>query len=83
MVPAELFFAGNIVDGDGNKTNRLLIRLKGDKQFYFLFAKGYEENMKKPAEWLQTELERLIDGSSGDAAPSDIDHAVPTGSPLG
>lgn len=86
MVPVELFFAGQIIDGNGDVSNRLLLRIKGDKQFYFLFAKGVEENMKKPAPWLQDALERKYNETFGSAegedGPADMEAGVPAGNPL-
>jgi hypothetical protein len=81
--PIDIFAAGNIVDGNGDAiATRMVFRIKGTKKFFFLFAKGTEEGMRTPAPWLQKELERLIDGSSTDAIPDDMNQSISVGNPI-
>lgn len=83
LIPMDLYFADRITDGNGDVSNRILLRIRGTRQFYFLFAKGVEENMKKPAAWLQKELEHMV-GDTEEAQPEDMEapKGVPIGSPL-
>jgi hypothetical protein len=83
--PIEVYAAGDIVDGNGDRIpTRVVFRIKGTKKFFFLFAKGTEEDMRTPAPWLQKELERMIDGESGagDAAPDDMNKSIPVGNSI-
>lgn len=61
LVPMELFLAANIVDGEGKKTNRIVCRPKGTKQFYMLLPKGTEANMRTVTAWLQEILEQRVE----------------------
>jgi len=82
---AEMFIVGGITDGEGKKSNRMVFRIHGDKTFYFLFAKGVEENMRPAAGWLQEILEERIDGAREIASapiPEDLVTDVPVGDPL-
>jgi hypothetical protein len=81
VVPMEIFLAANVVDGAGEKMNRLVCRPKGTKQFYFLLPRGAEEAMKPVAGWLQELLERESASLSG-AIPEDPVTDVPVGSPM-
>ena len=77
LVPVELFFAAGIKDGEGDASDRLMVRIKGDKQFYFLFAKGTETSMRKPSPWLQKELEMRANSNKKPAIPDDMGKPVP------
>lgn len=79
IVPVELFLAAGIVDGEGKQENRILLRAKGDDQFYFLFPKGTEAAMKPAAGWLQ---ELMTRESAGKAEIPEDGMSVPTGDPL-
>jgi len=81
VIPVELILAAGITDGDGKKSNRLLIRAEGDTQFYFLFPKGVEEGMKPASPWLQELMERELGSRSNEPIPEDL-VSVPTGDPL-
>lgn len=72
VVPAEIFFVAGIMDGAGDKSNRLVLRLQGDTKFYFLFAKGVEENMKTPAPWLQRLIADRVGASSANFPKEDV-----------
>lgn len=72
VVPAEIFFVSGITDGAGDRSNRLVLRLRGDSKFYFLFAKGVEENMKTPAPWLQKLIADRVAMSSPSFAKEDV-----------
>ena len=80
VVPMEVFLAANIVDGNGDKSNRLVCRPKGTNQFYFLLPRGAEEAMKPTSGWLQDLLERETASMEG-AIPEDS-VSVPIGSPM-
>jgi hypothetical protein len=78
----ELFLVGNVTDGEGKTAPaRIVLRIRGDKKFYFPFAPGTEQSMKTASPWLQKALEAAIDGRQGEAGPDDLGSAVPTGSP--
>ena len=82
VAPLDLFLVGNVTDGEGKTApSRIVLRIRGDKKFYFPFAPGTEQDMKTAASWLQKALEEAIDGRSGEAGPDDLASAVPTGSP--
>ena len=81
LVPVEVYLAAGTVDGEGKKSNRLVLRLKGTEQFFFLFPNGTEANMKKPAGWLQEKLERMA-GRKKDEVPTDPVEDIPVGDPL-
>lgn len=80
VIGVDLFLAAGIKDGEGKQSNRLLIRAHGDTQFYFLFPKGSEENMKPASEWLQKLMEQEVGGTA--EIPDDLITSVPTGNPL-
>lgn len=82
LAPVELFFAAVVTDGNGDVSNRLVLRLAGDDQFYFLFPKGTEEGLKKPATWLQKVLKRMAPVGIGQGVPEEAVTKIPTGSPL-
>lgn len=79
MSPVEMFVA-KIVDGNNKAATRLMFRIRGDKQFYFLFPNGTEETLKVPAGWCQQQLERLAPMDMA-AGFSQDDVAVPVGDP--
>lgn len=81
VIGVELFLAAGITDGDGKKSNRLLIRAAGDTQFYFLFPKGVEEAMKPASPWLQELMEHELGSQTNEPIPEDS-VSVPTGDPL-
>lgn len=83
LVPVEMFFAANITDGTGETSSRLVLRLKGDEQFYFVFqhSEKREENMRKPAPWLQKKLSEMAPKPDGPAAIPEDNVSVPVGSP--
>lgn len=80
VVPLEVFLAAGIVDGEGNSSNRVVFRARGDDRFYFMFPKGTEETMKPAAGWLQEKLEMLARGADADmvALPEDPVKDLPT-----
>lgn len=80
LVPMELFLAANIVDGEGKTSNRIVCRPAGTKQFYMLFPKGTEANMRTVAPWLQEILEQRVEQE--DAPIPEPSVAPPTGSPM-
>lgn len=83
LVPVDMFFAASVTDGTGDVSNRLVLRLRGDEQFYFLFPaqEKRELNMKKPAPWLQKRLEQMAPSLDGPAAIPEDNVDVPVGSP--
>ena len=82
VAPLDLYLVGNVTDGEGRTTpSRIVLRIRGQKKFYFPFAAGTEQNMKTAAPWLQKALEESIDGKAGENGPDDLASAVPTGSP--
>jgi hypothetical protein len=86
VVPVDIFLAAGLIEGDGKKSNRLIFRFKGTKQFYFLFPKGTEESMRPASGWLQDILEREVDGLREAAVapiPEDlVSDEVPVGDPM-
>jgi len=86
IAPIETFTV-NYVDGEDKEETRLVFRIRGTKQFYFLFSKGTEEGMRKAAPWLQDHLEReapRFDPAFQDAPmPTEKVTALPTGDPMG
>lgn len=82
VVPVQVVLAAGITDGEGKKSNRLMIKFAGQKQFYFLFPKGTEESMKPAAGWLQDILEREVGSDSNNDQIPDLITDVPVGDPL-
>jgi len=81
IVPMDIFLAAGITDGEGKKSNRVVFRAKGTKQFYFMFQKGTEEAMRPAAQWLQDLL--LQSADSGDIPiPEDLVKDIPVGNPM-
>jgi hypothetical protein len=81
VVPLEIFLAAGITDGEGKKSNRVVFRAKGTKQFYFMFQKGTEEAMRPAAQWLQDLLCQTSDSSDA-PIPEDLVKDIPVGDPL-
>jgi len=81
IVPVDIFLAAGITDGEGKKSNRVVFRAQGGKQFYFMFAKGTEENMRPAAPWLQEILSREVVDTHA-PIPEDLVKDIPTGDPL-
>ena len=77
LAPVEVFLAAGVVDGEGNTSNRIVLKAEGDTQFYFMFPKGTEETMKPVAGWLQTQLEVALAGSKA-VIPEDPVKDLPT-----
>jgi hypothetical protein len=85
VVPVEVFLAAGLTDGEGKKSNRLVFRFRGNKQFYFLFPKGTEEAMRPASGWLQEILEQQVgDVREMESAPIPEDPVtdIPVGDPL-
>jgi hypothetical protein len=85
VIPVDIFLAAGIIDGEGKKSNRLVLRVKGSEQFYFLFGKGVETNMKPTANWLQELLERECPSDSNkvmNSLPEDLPGICSIGDPL-
>lgn len=85
VVPVEVFLAAGLTDGEGKKSNRLVFRFRGNKQFYFLFPKGTEEAMRPASGWFQEILEQHVSSMQAiqDAPiPEDLITDVPVGDPL-
>jgi len=80
IVPLEFVLAAGITDGEGKKSNRILFRAQGSKQFYFLFQKGVEEGMRPAAHWLQEILDQSV-GYGAESIPEDPITDVPIGDP--
>jgi hypothetical protein len=82
VAPLDLYLVGNVTDGEGKtQPSRVVLRIRGQKKFYFPFAPGTEQSMKTASPWMQKALEDAIDGRQGEAGPDDLSNAVPTGSP--
>ena len=82
VAPLDFYLVGNVTDGEGRTTpSRVVLRIRGQKKFYFPFPPGTEQAMKTASPWLQKALEDVIDGQRGNAGPDDLGSAVPTGSP--
>jgi hypothetical protein len=60
IVPVDIVLAAGITDGEGKKSNRVMMRAQGGKQWYFLFPKGTEESMRPASPWLQDLLEKEV-----------------------
>lgn len=82
VVPVELYLAAGVVDGEGKKENRIMMRFPGNSQFYFLFPKGTEAAMKPASGWLQELLEREVGARVDEPIPEDPVTDVPVGDPL-
>lgn len=70
----------HVMDGSGKEATRLVFRIKGDRQFYFLLPEGAEEKLQKPSPWLQKLLEERAATLSNPVLPTAAD--VPVGNPL-
>lgn len=85
VAPTETFAVG-FVDGEGNKGTRIVFRIVGTRQFYFLLPKGAEKSMTTASEWFQKQLEEKIgDGQvqSNEPIPvKEIPKGIPTGDPM-
>lgn len=86
IAPVEMFTV-NYVDGEDKEETRVVFRIRGTKQFYFLFAKGTEEGMRKAAPWLQEQIEaeavRFSEGYQDAPIPEEKVTTLPTGDPMG
>lgn len=85
VAPIETFAVG-FVDGEGNKATRIVFRIKGTRQFYFLLPKGSEKGMTTASEWFQQQLEeRIGDGAQKSNEPipvKTLPSNIPTGDPM-
>lgn len=81
MIPLDIFMA-KITDGNNKESTRVVFRARGDKQFYFMFSDGAEQNMKVPAGWCQQQLERLmpLEAEKVELPEENID--LPMGDPI-
>lgn len=84
IAPVEMYTV-NYVDGEGKEETRVVFRIKGTKQFYFLFPKGAEESMRKAAPWLQEQIEQgaASFGSVPAPIPEEKVTDLPAGDPMG
>lgn len=82
LVPVEMFLALNIVDGEGNKTNRIVFRADGMTDFQFLFPGGgkHEGAVPRMAKWTQDALQQLAEHVEADSIP-ETKVSVPVGAP--
>lgn len=52
LLPAEVYIAVDVVDGTGEKSNHVIFRARGTKQFYRLLPPGAEKAMQPLQKWL-------------------------------
>ena len=85
IAPVEMYTV-NYVDGEGKEETRIVFRIRGTKQFYFLFPKGSEESMRKAAPWLQElveqEVVRFSEGYEKAPIPEEKVKDLPVGDPM-
>jgi hypothetical protein len=84
LVPVEMFLALGVVDGEGHKTTRLVIRADGFDDFQFVFRdKGvHEGSIPRMAKWMQDALQELAKNVEDKELPV-TKVAIKAGAPIG